>query len=221
MPIDLGGTRQSGIAASAYHQLKQRLGIATPTRVYDVYQMLAEVECPVMERFGADVIGLNRLAVAFGIVNTDWKPWRLFDATPVEVPGGFRPVTEENGDLVLLRDGVVIARMPKDGYYFDRQYITLRNARASDSRSSETRPCVSSGRRLRVRTGPQHSGEGAAGKCDRNVRCGGMKSPSATHVAAMKFTSVTRRLVSLHDFARSQTDQTGDRFDGLHQARIG
>jgi len=36
-PIDLGGTRQSGIAASTYHKLKERLGIRTPTRVYDVY----------------------------------------------------------------------------------------------------------------------------------------------------------------------------------------
>lgn len=120
VPIDLGGTRQSGIAASTYHQLKQRLGISTPTRVYDVYQMLAEVERPVMERFGADVIGLNRPAVAFGIVNDRWKPWRLFDGTLVEVPGGFNPVTQPDGDLALLRDDRIIARMPKDGYYFDR-----------------------------------------------------------------------------------------------------
>jgi uroporphyrinogen decarboxylase len=120
VPIDLGGTRQSGIAASTYHQLKQLLGISTPTRVYDVYQMLAEVEREVMQRFGADVIGLNRPAVAFGIVNEDWKPWQLFDGTPVEVPGGFQPVTEESGDLALLRGKEVIARMPQGGYYFDR-----------------------------------------------------------------------------------------------------
>ena len=120
VPIDLGGTRQSGIAASTYHQLKQRLGISSPTRVYDVYQMLAEVERPIMERFGADVIGLNRPAVAFGIVNEGWKPWRLFDQTPVEVPAGFNPVTEPSGGLALRRGDEVIARMPKDGYYFDR-----------------------------------------------------------------------------------------------------
>ena len=120
VPIDLGGTRQSGIAASTYHQLKQRLGISTPTRVYDVYQMLAEVERPVLERFGADVIGLNRPAVAFGIVNEGWKPWRLFDGTRVEVPAGFNPVTQPNGDLSLLRGDELVARMPKDGYYFDR-----------------------------------------------------------------------------------------------------
>ncbi len=120
VPIDLGGTRQSGIAASTYHRLKQMLGIDTPTRVYDVYQMLAEVERPILERFGADVIGLNRRDVAFGIVNRDFKPWTMFDGTPVQVPGGFQPVTEHDGSLVLLRDDQPIARMPKDGFYFDR-----------------------------------------------------------------------------------------------------
>jgi uroporphyrinogen decarboxylase len=120
VPIDLGGTRQSGIAASTYHRLKKMLGIDTPTRVYDIYQMLAEVERPIMERFGADVIGLNRRDVAFGILNQDFQPWTLFDGTPVQVPGGFQPVTEPDGSLVLLRDDQPIARMPKDGFYFDR-----------------------------------------------------------------------------------------------------
>ncbi len=120
VPIDLGGTRQSGIAASTYHRLKKMLGIDSPTRVYDVYQMLAEVERPIMERFGADVIGLNRRDVAFGILNQDFKPWTMFDGTPVQVPGGFQPVTEQDGSLVLLRDDQPIARMPKDGFYFDR-----------------------------------------------------------------------------------------------------
>jgi uroporphyrinogen decarboxylase len=120
VPIDLGGTRQSGIAASTYQRLKQQLGLDTPTRVYDVYQMLAEVERPIMERFGADVIGLNRRDVAFGIRNEHFKPWTMFDGTQVDVPGGFEPFVEEDGGLVLLRDGEPIARMPKDGFYFDR-----------------------------------------------------------------------------------------------------
>ena len=120
LPIDLGGTRQSGIAASTYHRLKQCLGIDSPTRVYDLYQVLAEVERPVMDRFGADVVGLNRPEVAFGICNERWKPWRLFDGTPVEVPGDFLPETEPNGDLILIQNEQPIARMPKDGFYFDR-----------------------------------------------------------------------------------------------------
>ena len=121
MPIDCGGTRQSGIAASTYHKLKQRLGLQTPTRVYDLYQVLAEIEEPILERFGADVVGLNRPAVAFGIRNENWKPWRLFDGTPVEVPGGFNPEVESDGALLLRNpDGTPMARMPKGGYYFDR-----------------------------------------------------------------------------------------------------
>jgi uroporphyrinogen decarboxylase len=121
VPIDFGGTRQSGIAASAYHRLKQRLGIHTPTRVYDLYQMLAEVERPVLDRFGADVIGLTRPAVALGVRNEDWKPWRLLDGTPVEVPGGFRPEVQPNGDLLVRHaDGRPMARMPRGGFYFDR-----------------------------------------------------------------------------------------------------
>jgi len=121
VPVDLGGTRQSGIMASAYHELKKHLGIATPTRVFDLYQMLAEVERPVMERLGADVLNLNRPAVTFGIRNEAWKPWKLFDGTPVEVPGGFCPVTERGGALLLLHpDGSPMARMPNGGLYFDR-----------------------------------------------------------------------------------------------------
>jgi len=121
VPIDLGGTRQSGIAASTYQRLKQRLGIDTPTRVYDVYQMLADVERPVLERFGADCVGLNRPAVAFGIRNENWKPWRMFDGTPVEVPGEFRPEVEPGGSLLLRHpDGRPMARMPHGGFYFDR-----------------------------------------------------------------------------------------------------
>ncbi len=121
VPIDLGGTRQSGMAASTYHKLKQRLGIPTPTRVFDLYQMLAEIEEPVMGRFGADVVCLNRPAVIFGIRNEGWKPWRLMDGTPVEVPGGFHPVIEPSGDLLLLAaDGSPMARMPHGGFYFDR-----------------------------------------------------------------------------------------------------
>jgi uroporphyrinogen decarboxylase len=121
VPIDLGGTRQSGMHASTYHRLKERLGLGTPTRVFDLYQMLAEIERPVLDRFGADVVGLQRPAVTFGIRNQRWRPWRLPDGTPVEVPGGFQPETEPGGSLLLRHaDGRPMARMPQGGFYFDR-----------------------------------------------------------------------------------------------------
>ncbi len=120
VPIDVGGTRQSGIAATTYHQLKKHLGIETPTYIYDLYQMLAELESDVVERFGGDVIGLYRPDVAFGIPNQDWKPWTTFDGTPVMVPGDFHPQQEPDGSLVIVRNGQKIASMPKGGFYFDR-----------------------------------------------------------------------------------------------------
>ena len=121
VPIDLNATRVSGIAAATYHRLKQRLGLSTITRVFDLYQMLAEVEQPILDRFGVDVVGLYRPAVVFGIRNERWKPWQLFDGTPVEVPGDFTPQVEANGDLLLRHpDGRPMARMPRGGFYFDR-----------------------------------------------------------------------------------------------------
>jgi uroporphyrinogen decarboxylase len=91
------------------------------TRVFDVYQMLAEIERPVLERFGADCVGLHPESVAFGIRNEGWKPWRFPGGPLVEVPGGFHPVVEADGGLVLHDAGsAAIARMPNGGFYFDR-----------------------------------------------------------------------------------------------------
>ncbi len=122
VPVDLGATRQSGIAVSAYHRLKQHLGIRTPTRMVDLIQVLAEVEQPILDRFGVDVVGVFRPETnpGLGIRRQNWKPWRLFDGTPVEIPGEFNPVPTEDGGYAMLRDGVPIARMPKDGCYFER-----------------------------------------------------------------------------------------------------
>jgi len=121
VPLDMGGTSVSSIAPSTYHRLKQRLGISSPTRVFDVYQMVAEVERPVMERLGADVVTLRRTYpfVELGTRGDRWKSWELPDGTPIDVPESFNPVVDANGDWVVLKDGCPIARLPKDGFYFD------------------------------------------------------------------------------------------------------
>ncbi len=74
VPIDFGGTRQSGISVWAYVNLRERLGFGNERlpRIFDTYQMLADIEQDVAERFGADCVGLNRPAVAFGIRNENW-----------------------------------------------------------------------------------------------------------------------------------------------------
>lgn len=137
VPIDFGGTRQSGISIFAYARLREHLrscdlhprndSAATPPRsprppprIFDLFQLLAEIEPDLAARFGADCVALNRRAVAFGLPNEAWKPWRLRDGTAVEVPGGFAPETLPDGDLVLRRGGEIIAQMPARGFYFDR-----------------------------------------------------------------------------------------------------
>jgi uroporphyrinogen decarboxylase len=122
VPIDLGGTRQSGIAALAYARVRRALGLedSRPFQIFDLYQQLAEIEQDVLDRFQSDCLPINRLKVGFGIENRDWKPWTLHDGTPVLVPGAFNPETEPDGSLVLKKNGEVAARMPRNGLYFDR-----------------------------------------------------------------------------------------------------
>jgi uroporphyrinogen decarboxylase len=122
VPIDFGGTRQSGISALAYHRLRQHLDLSPhpPARVFDLFQMLAEIRQDVADRFGADCLGLYRSDVAFGIRNENWRSSTFFHGLPLEVPAAFQPVPQPNGDLLLLRDGQPVALMPKDGFYFDR-----------------------------------------------------------------------------------------------------
>ncbi len=122
VPIDLGGTRQTGISVWAYAALRKRLGLAQDRlpRVFDTFQMLAEIEQNVADRFGADCIALNRPAVAFGIPNTNWKPYTLPDGLRVEVPAGFCPEPDAEGGLVLKANGQVVGAMPAGGFYFDR-----------------------------------------------------------------------------------------------------
>jgi hypothetical protein len=59
----------------------------------------------------------------FGFPNNGWKPWKLFDGTPVLVPEKFTTEPEPDGSIVLYPEGdrsaPPSARMPKGGFYFD------------------------------------------------------------------------------------------------------
>jgi uroporphyrinogen decarboxylase len=121
VPIDFGGTRQTGISVWAYQRLREylRLGSSLP-RVFDSYQMLAEVEQSIADRLGSDCIGLNRPAVVFGIRNENWRVYEFPDGLTAELPAGFEPEPDGEGGLVLKQDGRSIAAMPAGGFYFDR-----------------------------------------------------------------------------------------------------
>jgi uroporphyrinogen decarboxylase len=133
LAIDFGAMRSTGISAIAYNRLKEYLGISGGvTKLYDVFQQLAEPEMDIINRFGGDVVQLNRLSPAFGIVNDSWKPGKLPDGSGCLVPAGFNPVKNEKGELEILKGDAVLARMPKGGLYFDQVFHPYENAETFD-----------------------------------------------------------------------------------------
>lgn len=125
IPVDFGGTRTTGITAPAMYRLRQCLGIETPTRVYDVYVCLAEMDDAVADAVGSDVL---RLPVPVPLLNIEclmdltkkhWKPYALEDGTPTMIPNDFYPERELNGDLCLrdMQDRR-FALLPRGGFQF-------------------------------------------------------------------------------------------------------
>ena len=123
--VDMGATPTSGIAASTLSKLRRAvLGDEDyRVRVFEPYQMLGEVDDELLGALGIDVVGLFGRKTMFGFKIGDWKPFELFDGTPVLVPGEFTVTTDDNGDLLMHPEGDTSvppsARMPKGGYYFD------------------------------------------------------------------------------------------------------
>jgi len=123
--VDFGGTWVSGIHASIVHQLKQRvLGPnAAPTRVHEPYQMLAQVDEELRTALGADVIGVWTRKNIFGYEAGGWKPFTLFDGTPVQVPANFNVTPAPDGGWHTYPEGDMSVppsgHMPKGGYFFD------------------------------------------------------------------------------------------------------
>jgi len=124
IPLDLGSTLVTGIQASIYAKLKNALGISKGlVKVYDPFQMLAEVEDEVKQLLGVDTYGIQLPVTLFGYKNENWKKFRMFDGTEVLISGNFEYDVLENGDIVQYPKGDRSAppsgKMPRGGYYFD------------------------------------------------------------------------------------------------------
>jgi len=124
VPLDLGATNVTGIAASSLHRLREALGLPHRlVRVHEPYQMLGYVDDDVLDALGVDVVGLSLDDTFFGFPARDWKPFTLFDGTPVLVPGGFNTEVAEDGNLYQYPQGNKAyppsGRMPAGGFYHD------------------------------------------------------------------------------------------------------
>lgn len=124
VPIDLGGSITSGIMAQALASLRKYLGMEErPVKVYDVFQMLGEVEMDLVDKIGIDVLPVEPLTLFFKIKRKNYKTWKLFDGTEVLVPEDFYVEVDDRGDLLLREGGdsskPIVAKMPRDGLYFE------------------------------------------------------------------------------------------------------
>lgn len=126
VPLDLGGSVLTGMHVSSVYRLRQALHLdppGTPVKVIDPYQMLGEIGSDLVEAVEADLLPVHNPLTLFGFPKTGWKPWHLFDGTPVLVPAAFNTEADANGDLLMYPEGdrgaPPSARMPRGGYYFD------------------------------------------------------------------------------------------------------
>ncbi|MCW4050495.1 MAG: methyltransferase, partial [Candidatus Bathyarchaeota archaeon] len=126
VPIDLGGSAVTGMHVSTVYALRQALELDSPgtrVKVIEPFQMLGEVAPDLQAVLGVDVVGLIGDKTMFGYEIGDWKPWTLFDGTPVMVPGRFNTEPREDGSISMYPKGVKsvapCAKMPEGGFYFD------------------------------------------------------------------------------------------------------
>jgi uroporphyrinogen decarboxylase-like protein len=124
VPLDIGATPVTGVAASTVAKLRQKLGLDdTPVKIVEPYQILGEVATDLRQALGVDTINLWGRGNMFGFKNEKWKPWRLFDGTDVLVPGKFNTEPEPDGVIFQYPEGdksvPPSARIPDGGYYFD------------------------------------------------------------------------------------------------------
>jgi len=126
VPLDLGASSTTGMHASSVYLLRQALKLdppGTPVKVIDPYSLLGEVGPDLADALGVDVVGLFAPRNKFGFRNENWKPWTLFDGTPVLVAEAFNTRPEADGSILQYPEGDRAApasgKMPYGGYYFD------------------------------------------------------------------------------------------------------
>jgi hypothetical protein len=126
VPIDFGAGGQTGIMASTLYKIKKYYRILEPgerIKVTEPYQLLGEVDEKLRTMLDLDVVGVSGLYNMFGFKDENYKPWTLFDGTPVWVPEMFNTELNQDGGIYMYAQGdknyPPSSVIPKDGFYFD------------------------------------------------------------------------------------------------------
>ena len=106
VPIDFGGTGQTGIHVSCVEALRQHYGLPNnPVIVSEPYQMLGFIDDDLKE-----IIGINTQAVdigetMFGFRNENWKEWQTPWGQVVLVAEQFNTTTDADGNILIYPQG--------------------------------------------------------------------------------------------------------------------
>jgi uroporphyrinogen-III decarboxylase len=123
--VDFGAGFQTGMGAGAVHRLRE--AVLGPSdhrvKVIEPYQMLGEIDEELRQALGLDVVGVHGPGTMFGFKTEGWKPFTMFDGTPVLVPEQFNVTPAPDGGWWMHPEGDTrvppSAWMPKDTYFFD------------------------------------------------------------------------------------------------------
>ena len=123
--IDFGAGFQTGMGAGAVHRVRE--AVLGPTahrvKVIEPYQMLGEIDEDLRQALGLDVVGVHGPGTMFGFKNQGWKPFAMFDGTPVQVAQQFNVTPATDGGWWMHPEGdssvPPSAWMPKGSYFFD------------------------------------------------------------------------------------------------------
>ena len=124
LPIDFGGTQQTGIHVDEYVRLGQYLGVDFEVpKMYDQFQMLARLDEWARKRLFSDVVLLEDPTVTWGLENKGWKPWVTSQGNTVLVPGAFETVADGKYTYIVDRNGKRLAYKSADSLYFDKTVV--------------------------------------------------------------------------------------------------
>jgi uroporphyrinogen-III decarboxylase len=124
IPIDLGATAVTGIHVSIVEKLREYYGLEKrPIKIFDLYQMLGEVDEELMDIMGIDIVGITPRNNMFGFPNENWREFKTHWGQVVLVPEKFITSYDEEGALLVYPEGdnsvPPSARMPKASFFFD------------------------------------------------------------------------------------------------------
>lgn len=124
VPIDIGGTNQSGISASTLYKLREALGLEKKDiEICSLFQMLGNVNEDLRDKLGIDTIGLfnpsdsisGRNSITQPLIMCDGTPTKIFDTTAYDKLADGSFVIYPQGDKSVKPS----MKMPSNGFFFD------------------------------------------------------------------------------------------------------